>query len=270
MLSLISPDGRVHVAIDETCGARLASIRIDDFDILVTDGDDARAWGCYPMVPYAGRVRNAVVRLHGSEYLLPANAAPHGIHGTVFAIPWTVLDHTNSRAVLLTELDLPWPVLGTVRHEIFVTNDAVTMRLEVTAHDDMPCHVGWHPWFVKPDTYTVPFGMLWSRDDDGITTTAGVDHDPNRPMFGTYDDCFSQQIESPTLMYRLPGSSSPGLNVILDSDCSHWVVFDQRGHAVCIEPQSGPPNQINDAPVWLGFGESLSREFRIGWRNTRR
>lgn len=63
MLSLTSPDGRTHVAVDDVCGARLASIRFDGVDVLVSDGDDALKWGCYPMVPYAGRVRNGVLNI---------------------------------------------------------------------------------------------------------------------------------------------------------------------------------------------------------------
>lgn len=276
MLSLSSPDGRVHVAVDDRCGARLASVRIDGVDILVGDGNDALAWGCYPMVPYAGRVRDAVVRIGDSLHPLPAIAPPHALHGTLFAVPWTVLDHGPSRAVLLAELDVPWPVEGTVRHDVTVDDDGVTMRLDVTAHDDMPVQVGWHPWFVRPDSYTVPFRTLWPRDAHGITTRAGVDHDPDLAPTRTWDDCFSDPVAPPTLTYRRSDPNQPdpnqvmSLDLVLDSDCSHWVVYDEPSHAVCIEPQSGPPNGINDAPLWLGFGESVTRTFRIGWRITRR
>ena len=269
MLSLSSPNGRTHVAIDDMCGARLASIRIDGFDILISDGDDALSWGCYPMVPYAGRVRDGLLIIGTTTHPLPVIAPPHALHGTVCASPWTVIDHSESRAVLLTELDLPWPIAGTVRHEVTVADDSVAMRLEVTAHDDMPVQVGWHPWFVKPDLYSVPFRSVWPRDEQGIASNAPVAHDPKSVRFGTYDDCFSDPSEAPMLSYS---TSDPDrmLRITLDSDCSHWVVFDQPEHAVCIEPQSGPPNQVNDDPVWLGFGESLARTFRIGWGITRR
>jgi aldose 1-epimerase len=49
----------------------------------------------------------------------------------------------------------------------------------------------------------------------------------------------------------------------LSSDCSHWVLYDEPAHATCVEPQSGPPNQISDDPVTLRAGESLSRWFRV-------
>ncbi len=265
MLSLVSPDGRAHIAVDEQCGARLASVRVDDLDLVVRDGPDALTWGCYPMVPYAGRVRDATLHMGTSTHALPVVDPPHALHGTVLAMPWTVLMHTDSRAVLMTELDLPWPVEGTVRHDIIVSNDAVSMRLDVTAHDDMPCQIGWHPWFVRPTSYTVPFRTMWPRDDSGIAMTTPVDHDPDSPRFGTYDDCLSEPIAAPSLSY-----DDHNIVVHLESSCSHWVVFDQAAHGVCLEPQTGAPNQINDDPTWLGFGESLSHFFRIGWTMTPR
>lgn len=265
MLSLVSPDGRTTVAVDNDCGARLAALTIDGFDIIVPDGPDVFSWGCYPMAPYAGRVRDAVVVIDGSPYPLAPSAPPHAIHGTVLAVPWTVLEHQDSRALLVTDLDLPWPVEGTVRHDISLDNDGLTMRLDITAHDDMPCTIGWHPWFVRPESYTVPFRTLWRRDAHGIATRDAITHDPDTPAFGTYDDCLSDLVSSPELSYR-----ARGLTITLDSDCSHWVVYDQPEHAMCLEPQSGPPNQINDDPVRLGFGETLSRTFRISWTNTPR
>lgn len=269
MLSLVSPDGTVDVAVDDHCGARLAAVRIDGFDIVVSTGSDAVSWGCYPMVPYAGRVRRALVRLGQSTHALPEIAPPHALHGTVFHLPWAVLDHTDSRAVLLVDLDEPWPVPGTVRHEISLDNDSLTLRLEVVAHDEMPCQIGWHPWFVRPETYTVPFATMWPRDDEGIASRRPIPHDALTARLGTYDDCFSDAVAAPSLNYRRPHFDHD-LVITLESDCSHWVVYDQPAHAVCIEPQSGPPNQINDDPVRIGFGESMVRTFRIGWRNTPR
>lgn len=269
MLSLVSPNGRVHVAVDDQCGARLASLRIDGVDLLVSDGPDALSWGCYPMVPYAGRVRDALVNIGGTMFPLPAIAPPHALHGTVFASPWSVIDHRDASVVLLTELDVPWPAAGTVRHEIAVADDAVVLRLEVVAHDEMPCQVGWHPWFVRPESYTIPFRSMWARDEHGITTNERVEHDSNDSPRGVFDDCFSDPVASPVLTY-LSESPQERIDVTLDSDCSHWVVYDQPEHAVCLEPQSGPPNQVNDDPMQLDFGQSMARTFRIGWGITRR
>ena len=50
------------------------------------------------------------------------------------------------------------------------------------------------------------------------------------------------------------------------SDCDHWVVYDQPAHATCVEPQSGPPDALNVAPVVVSPGEPLTRTMTITWR----
>ena len=54
------------------------------------------------------------------------------------------------------------------------------------------------------------------------------------------------------------------------SDCDHWVVYDQPAHATCVEPQSGPPDALNVAPVVVSPGEPLTRTMTITWRLTAR
>jgi aldose 1-epimerase len=31
----------------------------------------------------------------------------------------------------------------------------------------------------------------------------------------------------------------------VSSSCDHWVVYTEPPHAVCVEPQSGPPDAFN-------------------------
>ena len=50
--------GRAHIRLDPAHGGRLASLQIDGREVLVTESDDPRGWGAYPMVPWAGRVRS--------------------------------------------------------------------------------------------------------------------------------------------------------------------------------------------------------------------
>jgi len=42
------------------------------------------AWGSYPMVPWAGRIRHGRFRFDGEEYELPINFGAHAIHGVGF------------------------------------------------------------------------------------------------------------------------------------------------------------------------------------------
>jgi aldose 1-epimerase len=133
------------------------------------------------------------------------------------------------------------------------------MSLTVEADEDMPAMVGWHPWFRKPERSPVGLVSMLRRDRAGIATNECV-HRPAGPI----DDCFVGRFDGRTndvdelLTFRVAN-----VDLDLSSDCTHWVLYDEPSHATCVEPQSGPPNQVNDAPVVLVAGESMTRWFRI-------
>ena len=206
------------------------------------------------MVPYAGRVRSGVVRFNNIDYQLPLSLPPHAAHGTVFAQSWNVVDVTASSIELFTNLDSQWPFGGSVSQRIELQNDLVRLELSVTAGDHaMPAQVGWHPWFCKPSRMSLIFESMLQRDEHGITTTI---HERTDAV--NVDDCFI----NPTAPLSLTVN---GVDLVLSSDCSHWVVYDKPSHSTCVEPQSGAPNAINDSPVILGPRESLTRWFDIAW-----
>jgi len=244
------------IVVDATHGGRLASLRIQDAEVLLTGGPDGTTltWGCYPMVPYAGRVRSGVVRFNNVDHQLPLTLPPHAAHGTVFAQSWTVVDATASTIELNANLGSQWPFGGSVSQRIELSNDHVRLGLRVTAGDQaMPAQVGWHPWFCKPSHTSLIFESMLQRDGHGIATTIR-----ERTDAVNVDDCFINPLAPLSLTVN-------GVDLVLSSDCSHWVVYDQPTHATCIEPQSGAPNGINDSPVIIAPGESLARWFTIAW-----
>jgi aldose 1-epimerase len=244
------------VSVDAIHGGRLSSLRIHDMEVLLTSGpnDTALTWGCYPMVPYAGRVRSGVVRFDNVEHQLPLTLPPHAAHGTAFAQSWNVVDVSASRIELFTDLGSHWPFGGSVTQRIELRNDHVRLELRLTAGNQaMPAQVGWHPWFCKPSRTSLIFESMLQRDEHGIATPHCVQAD----AFNV-DDCFVNPLAPLSLTVN-------GVDLVLSSDCSHWVVYDQPTHATCIEPQSGAPNGTNDSPVILAPGESLTRWFNIAW-----
>jgi aldose 1-epimerase len=90
----------------------------------------------------------------------------------------------------------------------------------------------------------------------------GSDHLPTGrlvpPRTEDVDDCFVEPLEDPVVVAN-------GTRLVLHSDCSHWVVYDGAEHGVCVEPQSGAPNQVNDSPVVVPAGGHLRRWFSIHW-----
>jgi aldose 1-epimerase len=244
------------VSIDATHGGRLSSLRIHGTEVLLTQGPDdmALTWGCYPMVPYAGRVRFGVVRSNNVDFQLPLTLPPHAAHGTVFAQSWNVVDVTASSVDLQTDLGLQWPFGGSVSQRIELVETHIHLELCITAGDRaMPAQVGWHPWFCKPSRASLIFESMLQRDEHGIATTIR-----KRTDAINVDDCFINPLVPLSLTVN-------DIDLVLSSDCSHWVVYDLPTNSTCVEPQSGAPNEINDSPVILAPGESLTKWFDIAW-----
>ncbi|HAG68140.1 MAG: hypothetical protein ABR76_00445 [Acidimicrobiia bacterium BACL6 MAG-121220-bin61] len=265
MITLSS--GNVEVVVDAEHGSRLSSLRFGENELLVQrTNDDSFSWGCYPMAPWAGRTRNGLFEYQGLSVQLPINSAPHAIHGLVHDALWQVVDTSPTSTTLRVELDQRWPYAGWVEHRISVDSTSVNLQLTVhaTGHKNdqnsqsisMPAQVGWHPWFVRPVELEAEFKTMYVRDSDGITGAQRV-HRQHDLMQSPLDDCFSDVAAAPLLKF------GDGLVVRLESDCSHWVVYNEPLHAICVEPQSGPPNGLNSEPFTVSTNHPLTRYFRL-------
>jgi len=240
--------GEIHLggvgfgcSIDVLHGARLSSLRINARERLLgrAPAMTATAWGAYPMVPYAGRVRRGSFSHDGKRHRLPLNFGQHAIHGTVFDVSWSTIEQSPMHAVLTAPLGARWPFTGNVTHEVCVdiTRRMVTCTLTVTTtNDSMPAQVGWHPWFVRPARLDVDFAEMYVRDADYIPSGQKVP-----PTAGPWDDCFVSPRRTPAVVFD-------DVRIEIESDCDHWVVYDMPTHALCIEPQSGPPDGFTLAP----------------------
>jgi aldose 1-epimerase len=239
--------------IDLSAGGRIASFEVNGSEMLVTAARSAYDWGLYPMVPYAGRVRNAVFSFDGNTYTLPAVTNGHALHGTVMHHEWTVTQQSQQSVTLSTSLGEHWPFAGTCHHVITVLADRLRCELSLQATDRMPMQVGWHPWFRTPRHAITSFNAMLKRDEDGIATSQRVD-----VPAGNVDDCFLEPNAWPRVQVE-------DTTLEIASDCPFWVRFDAPFGDVCIEPQSGPPNGINDAPLILEAGATFTRwmELRI-------
>jgi aldose 1-epimerase len=223
-------------SVDALRGARLSSLRVAGRERLVTHsrGASPTSWGAYPMVPYAGRVRRGKFQHAGREHQLPLNFGHHAIHGTVFDVSWSTLEQSPTHIVLAASLGARWPYAGEVTHEISLDAEqqSVSCTLEVTTtSESMPAQVGWHPWFVRPARLQVDFAEMYVRDNDYIATARRI-----TPTAGPWDDCFTGARRPPEVAF------DDGVRIVVESDCDHWVVYDMPKHALCVEPQSGPPD----------------------------
>ncbi len=260
MVELVSQGARVEV--DPSIGGRITRLEVGGHGLIVnrstTGGNDSTSfeWGIFPMVPFAGRVRNGRFTYEGRNFQLPLRMSPHAIHGVVDDVLWRVVQSDSVSVHLHCDLESPWPFRGEVMHHVELRQSSLRMELSLTAHESMPAQVGWHPWFVRPAAVEAVFAEWLPKDQEGMPMSETRKAVPD--LNGDVDDCFTS-LDGPVRVALAEQVLS------LTSNCSHWVVFTGASHGVCVEPQSGPPNEFESKPRILESGETLSRWFEIAW-----
>jgi aldose 1-epimerase len=246
--------GTATVSVDADHGGRIAALAVAGRQMLIGPAPERGPmhWGSYPMVPWVGRVRRGRFVFGGRQHDLPLDMPPHAIHGTGYRQPWHVESVADNGLSMSCALD--WDFGGRAWQRIDVEATHVTCLLGVAAGDDvMPAEIGWHPWFVKSESLSFRPASMYVRDDDGIPSGELVSPPP-----GPWDDCF---INTAPVELRYEE-----LTITIESDCDHWVVYDQLPHATCAEPQSGPPDAFNIRPRTLEPGQQLVRTMTISWK----
>ncbi|MFD9607997.1 aldose 1-epimerase [Streptomyces sp. NPDC090082] len=252
--------GDAELTIDPENGCRIESLRIGGTEVL----RQGERFGSFPMVPWCGRTENGRFRNGATTHQLPVNAAPHAIHGTVRDRAWKPARTSATEAVLTCELDDPWPYKGLVTQVFELAEDSLTLRFGVeTSHDSFPAQAGWHPWFLRNlgqggQDASIAFAPAWQeeRGENHLPTGRRID-----PLPGPWDDCFG-----------MPGGVDvtltwPGELELRVASRAEWVVvYDEPEEAICVEPQSGPPNGLNTLPRLVTPIDPLEVEATWSWR----
>jgi galactose mutarotase-like enzyme len=248
----------VRAVVDLVAGGRLASLVVDGHELLRTEGDGPITWGSFPMVPFAGRVRDATLTFAGATYALRPNLPPHAIHGTVHERRWRLVGDDT----IATDLGPDWPFNGWAIQRFELGPDHLTFRLEVHGDEPMPASIGWHPYFLRRPAgvdgeleLAFEAGAMYVRDAAGIATDRRVDPPP-----GPWDDCFTDLRRPPVL--RWPGF----LELTIESDCPDWVIYTAPEDALCVEPQTAPPDAVNTDPTIVRPDRPLIAEMTWRWR----
>ncbi|MER7947589.1 aldose 1-epimerase [Streptomyces sp. NPDC096079] len=252
--------GDAELTINPEHGCRIESLRIGGTEVL----RQGERYGCFPMAPWCGRTENGLFRNGATTHQLPVNAAPHAIHGTVRDRVWTLARSSETEAVFTCELDDPWPYKGRVTQVFELSEDSLTLRFGVETHEvSFPAQAGWHPWFLRNlgrggQDVRLDFTPAWQEERGGNHLPTGRRIDP---LPGPWDDCFG-----------MPG----GVDVTLTwpeelelkvASRAEWVViYDEPEEAVCVEPQSGPPNGLNTLPRLVTPIDPLEVESTWSWR----
>lgn len=246
----------------EPDGGRLASLIVRGHELLVTEGDKPTRWGSFPMVPWCGRLPYGRLEFGGERYAFPITSAPHANHGRGHLQQWEVVDEEPSTIALRTELGDPWPFGGHVVQRFTLTDAYLVVGVVVhTGERAMPAMAGWHPWFRRvldggaEAQLRFAAQSVYSVDDD-LIPTGELEPVPPPP----WNACFVG-VDSPPVI-EWPGA----VTLAIESTFDHWVIFTEPDHALCVEPQSGPPNQFHLDPYVLEPGDALAGSMTLRWR----
>ncbi|MCC5476980.1 aldose epimerase family protein [Streptomyces barringtoniae] len=256
--------GNAEVHVSPANGGRISSLKVNALELL----RQGPRYGCFPMVPWCGRIRDGRFLDGGTVRQMPLNSPPHAIHGTTRDGAWRTARVSENEAVITYDLVDPWPHPGRVTHVVTLAEDGLTLTMSVEARDDsFPAQIGWHPWFNRTlagedgavgEDVTVRFEPAWQeeRGDDHLPTGNRIDPKP-----GPWDDCFG-----------MPGGVDvsltwPGQLELKVTSREEWVVvYDEQAEAVCVEPQTGPPNGLNTLPHLVTPLEPLEASTTWSWR----
>ncbi|MEU8773316.1 aldose 1-epimerase [Streptomyces sp. NPDC048606] len=252
--------GGADITIDQENGCRISALRVDGTELL----RQGPQFGAFPMVPWCGRIENGRFRDGAHVHQMPLNHPPHAIHGFGRNAPWKAARTTDTEAVFTYDLTDPWPYSGRVT-QIFELDESslkITMGVE-TYQDSFPAQAGWHPWFNRVLTEggaraEIAFEPAWQeeRGDDHLPTGRRVD-----PLPGPWDDCFGMP-DGVDVTLTWPGE----LELKVTSPTEWVVVYDEQEEAVCVEPQSGPPNGLNTLPRLVTPVDPLEISTTWTWR----
>jgi aldose 1-epimerase len=243
-------DAEFQIAIDLDQGGRVASLKWREMEFALPFRGDVHSWGWYSMAPWAGRVRNGVMRNpEGKEFQLPVTIdPPHAIHGFGLISSWQEIGPGR----LL--LHLPAPYDGaTVEQRIEVLDDAVRWSLEYEPGNcDLPAWLGIHPWFPRDlgrgGSAEIEFAaeLMLERDSEGLPSGKLI-----APSKQPWDDAFTQIRGVPSVVWE------DVARIDIECDAPWWVAYNEDADGVCIEPQTAPPDAANLNLVGEHYLEAL-------------
>jgi len=236
-----------------------------------------RQSGSYPLVPFSNRIGQAQLQWAGTSHPLVRNfdPEPHAIHGVGWQRPWSVLESSDTFALLAFEhkADASWPFDFDCSQAFKLEAGALEMSLSITNQSPVaaPVGLGWHPFFPKRPGTEVQFSATgrWEMGSDKLPTHR-VAHPglQQRVESLTVDHCFDGWGGVLTLQDSV-------MRVRVTSALSHLVVYTHpERDNIAVEPVSHVNNALNLMAqtgaraedlgvVILQAGQTYSCEMRI-------
>jgi aldose 1-epimerase len=272
MTQVVLQNDRAVATLDPGSGGRLASLRIDGRELLVTEpieGAD-HDWhrGSFPMAPWVGVQSGGEFEFGGRRHSLVTDRLGEARHGLVAESEWRVDEQSGSRALMTAAFGpaqpAQWFADGWATQHVELTGESLRFRLEVhTAAEAMPAAAGYHPWFLRESAdlgeAEVSFEPSWRllADESG-------DRRPTRDLGSRpWADLFTEVASPPTITWP------NGPTLALQTSAPIWVYYEQDPRGFCIEPWTAPDDSLSGPLATVVTPEApLVLEFTMSWGET--
>lgn len=254
-------------------GANPVSLQYGGEDILVPCSEEMKdpfLIGAPILLP-ANRTAGGKFSFAGQEYHLPVNDSFQcaNLHGSLYHQLFRVLEQQENSVTLYYENtgDI-FPFLFAIRvtYRADETGFLSEYAIENLGSTAMPLSFGLHTTFREPDCFSVPLEACQEKDSCHIPTGRYIPLNPQEQHYCTGSQSHGMVISG---FYRAAGDTARiGRNLYYQvTGFDHWVLYNGRGEGsfLCIEPQLGGVNALNDSkncPILLN-GEVLHLKTRL-------
>jgi aldose 1-epimerase len=227
--------------------------RVHDWLVpIVAERWPGDAWpkgGCYPLVPFSNRVRDA--RFTAPDGTLVALStfpgAAHALHGFGQYAAWTIEQHRADEIVLhythrAGDDGWPWAFEVTQTFALHDSGARLTMRVVNRSAQPMPLGFGFHPYF-GAQSADLDTQVLWRHEEEiAIEPTSGVPARHHEREEAGYTRYLGGWDGHAMLHY----SGGPTLALSASDALSHAVVHCPAGAGyLCVEPVSHVSDGFN-------------------------
>jgi aldose 1-epimerase len=276
----------LELTLEPALGGSVRTFRKTGVDVLRPTPDDAAdvlQTACFPLVPYANRIRDGRFTAGGRAARLAPNlpGQRHPLHGDGWRGAWTVEAAGPASAALgFTPGASAWPWAYRARQDFRLGPDGLTLALSVTNLSDAagPFGLGFHPYFPHAGDarLTARTEGVWLADAEVLPTRwvagqplgAWADGAPVRGA-ALVDHCHTGWRGPARIEIEL-GEGRPTLSLSASPELAWLHIYAPPDQDFfCVEPVSHAPDAVNMADPaaqglrWLEPGETFAVEMRL-------